>query len=342
MRRRGRRPWLVLWATERYLPISAGVAGARFRRGLGEDAGGPCRSCEPGQVRGPAIGRWRRQNGRIGMSMLEQKFARLTEILRECGSVCVGYSGGVDSVFLAKVAVDVLGPERVLAVTGRSASYPAVQHEVALECVRRFGIPHVEIETDELSDPNYAANPSNRCYFCKSELWSKLNALAVERGYAVVLDGSNADDAGDYRPGMQAAAENRVRSPLLEAGLTKREIRELSHGLGLPTWDQPAAPCLSSRLPYGLAVTRERLRQVEAAEEVLRARGFREFRVRHHGDVARLEISPEEMERALEGAADLATKLLGIGFGRVLLDVEGYRRGALNESLPLVQLRAAG
>lgn len=274
--------------------------------------------------------------------VLEQKLARLTEILKECGSVCVGYSGGVDSVFLAKVALDVLGPDRVLAVTGRSASYPAVQREMALECVRRFGIPHLEIETDELSDPNYVANPSNRCYFCKTELWSKLTALATARGYAVVLDGSNADDVGDYRPGLDAAREQGVRSPLMEAGLTKAEIRELSRRMGLPTWEQPAAPCLSSRLPYGLAVTPERLRQVEDAETVLRAEGFREFRVRHHGDVARLEIAGVEMERALDRAAPIVAALEAIGFERVVLDVEGYRRGALNEALPLVQLRAAG
>ncbi|HEX6940712.1 MAG TPA: ATP-dependent sacrificial sulfur transferase LarE [Longimicrobiales bacterium] len=275
------------------------------------------------------------------MTTLEEKFARLAEILRECGSVCVGYSGGVDSVFLAKAAVDVLGAENVLAVTGRSASYPEVQHAMALDCVRRFGIPHVEIETDELADPNYAANPSNRCYFCKTELWTKLTALAAARGYAVVLDGSNADDVGDHRPGMRAAAEHGVRSPLLEAGLTKAEIRELSRRMGLPTWDQPAAPCLSSRLPYGLAVTRERLRQIEAAEASLRGRGFREFRVRHHGDAARIEVAPAELPRALEHARALARELRALGFERVLLDVEGYRRGAMNEAVRFVQLGAA-
>jgi uncharacterized protein len=270
--------------------------------------------------------------------MIDQKFAALSALLREFGSVCVGYSGGVDSVFLSKVAVDVLGPERVLAVTGLSDAYPAVQHEVALECVRRFGIPHLEVGTNELADPNYAANPSNRCYFCKSELWSKLAQVAAERGYAVVLDGSNADDVGDHRPGMQAARERGVRSPLLEAGLTKAEIRELSHRLGLPTWDQPAAPCLASRLPYGLSVTPERLGQVEAAETALRGHGFREFRVRHHGDAARLEISPNEIARAFECAGTLAGQLRELGFDRVLLDLQGYRRGSLNETLHLTQL----
>lgn len=273
---------------------------------------------------------------------LETKLARLEAVLRDCESVVIGYSGGVDSVYVAKVAVDVLGRRNVLAVTGRSATYPAVQHEVALECVRRFRIPHLEIETDELADPDYAANPTNRCYFCKRELWAKLSAVAAERGLKTVLDGSNADDAGDHRPGMIAARERSVRSPLLEAGLTKREIREASRRLGLPTWDQPAAPCLASRLPYGLAVTPERLRQVEMAEDALRRRGFREFRVRHHGAVARLEFAREELDRALGLAGELEPELRALGFGRVLLDVEGYRRGALNEGLPVLGLRAAG
>lgn len=268
---------------------------------------------------------------------LEAKRARLIALLRELGSVCIGYSGGVDSVFLACIAVEALGPERVLAVTGRSESYPGVQREMALECVRRFGIPHLEIETDELADPRYAANPSNRCYFCKTELWGRLRAVATERGLAAVLDGSNADDAGDWRPGLTAAREHGVRSPLLEVGLTKREIRALSAQMGLPTWDQPAAPCLASRLPYGLAVTPERLREVERAEDAVRGLGFREFRVRHHGDAARLEIAPAELPRALERVSDLAAAVRGAGFPRVLLDVQGYRRGALNEGLRVLR-----
>jgi uncharacterized protein len=281
----------------------------------------------------------RRQDYEEWTTMIDRKYAALSELLLSFGSVCIGYSGGVDSVFLSKVAVDTLGPDRVLAVTGLSASYPGVQHDVALDCAQRFGIPHLEVGTDELADPNYAANPTNRCYFCKNELWSKLSEIAEERGYAVVLDGSNGDDIGDHRPGIQAARDHGVRSPLLEVGLTKAEIRILSERLGLPTWDKPAAPCLASRLPYGLAVTRERLRQVEAAETVLRDHGFREFRVRHHGDIARLEVEPQAIGHALARAGELDRALRALGFERVLLDLEGYRSGSLNEPIALTRLR---
>ena len=267
-----------------------------------------------------------------------EKYARLQEILHDLHSVCIGYSGGVDSVFLSVAAVQTLGPERVLAVTGRSASVPGLQLDIARQCARDFGVPHVEIATDELNDPNYAANPSNRCYFCKSELWSQLSTVAAQHGIATVVDGANADDASDYRPGAQAALEKSVVSPMQDAGLSKVEIRQLSHMLGLPTWDQPAAPCLASRLPYGLSVTAERLSMVDRAEENLRALGLREFRVRHHGDAARLELIPQDLERADAEAAEWAAAVRDAGFTRVLLDVHGYRRGALNEVLPLVQL----
>jgi uncharacterized protein len=271
---------------------------------------------------------------------VHERFDALVALLRGVGSACIGYSGGVDSVFLARVAVDALGPDRVLAVTGLSEAYPQVQRNVARECAGRFGIPHLEIQTDELSDPSYTANPRNRCYHCKTELWGKLTALAAERGLAAVLDGSNADDARDVRPGMVAARELGVRSPLLEAGLTKADIRALSRELGLPTWDQPSSPCLSSRLPYGLAVTTERLRQVERAESEVRALGFREFRVRHHGDAARIEVAPADLPRAFRSASTIEAAVHRAGFSRVLLDVEGYRSGALNEPLQLVSLTA--
>jgi pyridinium-3,5-biscarboxylic acid mononucleotide sulfurtransferase len=270
--------------------------------------------------------------------VLGAKRARLEALLGGFGSVCLGYSGGVDSVLLARVALDTLGADRVLAVTGLSEAYPRVQRTMAEECASRFGIPHLEIATEELADPGYVANRPNRCYFCKTELWSRLREIADQRGLAVVIDGSNADDAGEYRPGMRAARERGVRSPLLEAGLTKAEVRALSRTLGLPTWDRPASPCLSSRLPYGLTVTPERLHQVEAAEEALRRLGFSEFRVRHHGDVARIEVVTGDLSRALESAAVLDRTLRQLGFRRVLLDADGFRSGALNEGLGLVQL----
>ncbi|CAN5834404.1 hypothetical protein BH23GEM9_BH23GEM9_02670 [soil metagenome] len=270
---------------------------------------------------------------------LDVRLEHARRILRDCGSVCIGYSGGVDSVFLAKLALDTLGAENVLAVTGLSAAYPAVQREVAAACALQFGIPHLEVETHELADPRYAANPDNRCYYCKSELWPRLASVARERGLNVVLDGSNADDVRDYRPGFAAATENGVRSPLLESGLTKHEIRELSREAGLPTWDQPASPCLSSRLPYGVAVTPLRLRQVELAEAALRDLGFMEFRVRHHDDCMRLEFAPRELDRAEHLAVGILSQLAALRLPRVVIDVEGYRRGALNEVL--IQLTAA-
>lgn len=273
------------------------------------------------------------------MRGLSERLAGLQATLNGYESICIGYSGGVDSVFLAAIAVRAMGAERVLAVTGRGPAHPEVQREIAVECARRFGIPHVEIRTFEIENPDYVRNTVDRCYHCKTELWGRLRQYADQRGFAVVADGANADDALDFRPGERAARERGVRSPLAEVGLTKADIREASREMGLPTWDRPASPCLASRLPYGLAVTRGRLAIVEVAEERLRKLGFREFRVRHHGDAARLEVAPGELSRATTMAGILAGALKAAGFGRVLLDVDGYRRGALNTALPVIQPR---
>ena len=249
------------------------------------------------------------------------------------GRVAVGYSGGVDSAYLAVVARRVLGAEHALAIIGRSASYPAEQWATARRVADSFGIEVLELDTDELSDPRYAANPSNRCYFCKSELWSKLVPLARSRGFDAVVDGTNADDLGDYRPGAHAAREHRVASPLADLGFTKAEIRERSRALGIPTWSQPSSPCLSSRLPYGTSVTPQRLGQVEQAERALRALGITDdLRVRYHDDLARVELSRDELAVWLAPVkfTTLRDAVRRAGFARVALDLRGFRSGSLN------------
>jgi uncharacterized protein len=266
--------------------------------------------------------------------MIEKENA-LREALSSLGSVVVAYSGGVDSAYLACVAHDILGA-RALAITAESPSYPEQHRRMALEIAERFGLRHEIIHTSELERPEYRANPANRCYFCKHELYTHLSRIASDRG-AVIVDGSNADDRGDYRPGRQAAREFGVRSPLDEVDLTKDEIRALSRRIGLPTWDEPASACLSSRIPYHSEVTDEKLRMIERAERTLRDRGFRVCRVRHHDDLARIEIATTELPRALEPemSAAIVRDLKAIGYRYVTIDLQGYRTGSLNEGLLL-------
>ena len=263
------------------------------------------------------------------------KEGALADALISLGSVVVAYSGGVDSAYLAVIASQVLGT-RAFAITADSASYPEHHRRLALDVARRFGLQHEIIRTGELDRPEYRANPENRCYFCKHELYTHLARIAAERG-AVVVDGNNADDRGDYRPGRQAAREFGVRSPLDDVNLTKAEIRALSRLAGLPTWDEPASACLSSRIPYHSEVTDEKLRMIERAEQAIAAIGFRVCRVRHYGQRARVEIGKDELPRALqpEMSAAIVTELKTLGYEDVTIDPRGYRMGSLNDGLRL-------
>jgi uncharacterized protein len=272
----------------------------------------------------------------ISTKGLDPKARALSELLVELDSVVVAYSGGVDSAYLASAALDALGNGRVLAVTGRSPSYPAVQREMALRVAESLGLPHLEIETREMDNPGYVANSGRRCFFCKQELYGRLIAIARERRMGAVVDGCNDDDRHDHRPGMAAARKVGVRSPLQEVRLTKAEIRALSKRAGLPTWDAPASPCLASRLAYGVPVTVKRLRHVERAEAALRElRGWSALRVRDHGDLARLELGSDDTAALAndELRERAAGALRSAGFTRACLDLQGYRRGALNEAL---------
>lgn len=271
----------------------------------------------------------------VDLHSAHAKLGALQEILREMGSVLVAYSGGVDSAFLLKVSVDTLGIDRVLAVTARSDSYAEGELEAAQHVAAEIGARHLIVETHELENAAYAANPANRCYFCKAELWDTLAPIAREQGMAAMVDGFNADDVGDFRPGARAARERGVRSPLREAGLGKTEIRALSRELGLSTWDKPALACLSSRVPYGEPIDRAKLVQIDRAERLLRELGFRQVRVRHHGTIARIELPPADIPRFIaDGLAEpVARRLKEIGFTYVTLDLEGYRTGSMNEAI---------
>jgi uncharacterized protein len=264
-----------------------------------------------------------------------QKELALERTLSSLGSVVIAYSGGVDSAYLACIAHRTLG-RRACAITADSPSYPERHRRLAIQIAEQLGFRHEIIRTDELERQEYRANPANRCYYCKHELYTHLTRIATDRS-AVVVDGNNADDRGDYRPGRQAAREFGVRSPLDEVDLTKNEIRELSRRAGLPTWDEPASACLSSRIPYHTEVTVEKLQTIERAEAALRRLGFRVCRVRHHDDLARVEIGRDEMARALEPdtTAAIVRELKAAGYRYVTLDLQGYRTGSLNEGLLL-------
>ena len=269
----------------------------------------------------------------VFLEALEKRLGELEDIVAPYRSALVAFSGGVDSSLALAVAARSLPKEKVLAVTSNNETYLPSELEGAEAFARSLGVKHLVVNTRELDDPNYASNPINRCYFCKSTLYSDLARIAENQGYACVVDGANKDDEGDYRPGRKAARELGVVSPLSVAGVSKAEVRGLAKYLGLPSWDKPALACLSSRFPYGQEITPEKLAQVARAEEFLRSRGYRQVRVRHHGEIARLEVGPGEMEKAFAEREAISTELKDAGFLYVTLDLVGYTPGSLNAVL---------
>jgi uncharacterized protein len=265
---------------------------------------------------------------------VEEKYGQLLELLRQTGGALVAFSGGVDSSLLLAAAREAL-EDRAVAAIGRSASYPAREHEAASALAASIGVRVRELETTELEDPAYTENPPDRCYVCKSTLFTALKRLAEEEGLSVVVEGSNADDEDDYRPGMRAARELGIRAPFVEVGMTKAEIRRLAQARGLPVWNKPSLACLASRIPYGSPITAPRLARIDRAEQAIRALGYQQVRVRDHGDVARVELDPSELSSvvALEVRETLVAAVRQAGFRYVALDLEGYRTGAMNEAL---------
>jgi len=272
----------------------------------------------------------------VAKTNIEEKLARLKDILQDMGSVLVAYSGGVDSTFLAVTAHEVLG-KNSLAVFAASPVAPPMEKEEAGDLAHNVGLRFKIIESNEMSNPDFVANPPERCYYCKRELYSELKPIAKAEGLKWIADGTNADDLSDFRPGRKASAEAGIRSPLLEAGLTKTEIRQLSHAKSLPTWDRPASPCMASRIPYGIPVTAETLNKIARGEQYLHSLGLRQLRLRHHGDIARIELDPEDMAKIItpEIRQDIVTHLKALGYKYVALDLTGYRIGSLNEVLNL-------